>query len=218
MNLSRIRLVLAAALVLAAPALAQNDGAKPAVFAVEGKEYTYSFPKEYCLPVGDGYFVALRAAEIDTENFTAASLDFCGTSGLDYIHIKSPKQGALMEMTKPEFIAEMSDFLRSESGMAVAQQGMDEGSAKVDDAIEGDVSISATEIAYAGQDSDCVYLAGRPIVGVDGRNTQVVIATCLTLIDGRMFSVNVYDFRQKGASVDTLKARSRAIAASIRTR
>lgn len=218
MNLSRIRVVLAATLMLTAPAIAQNTGAKPAVFAVEGKEYTYQFPASYCLPVGDDYFAAQRVAELDTANHTAASLDLCGTRGQDYIHIKSPRQGAQMQMSKPQFIEEMSGFLRSEAGMAVAQQGMDEGVAEIDKAIEGDVSVGSTEIAYAGYDSDCVYMAGRPIIAVNGRDTRALIATCLTIVDGRMFSVNVYDFTQKSTSIEPLKARSRAIAATIRTR
>lgn len=218
MNLSRIRLVLAATLALAAPALAQNAGSKPAVFAVEGKEYTYSFPAAYCLPVGDDYVAAQRVAELDTSNHTAASLDLCGARGQDYIHIKSPRQGAVLQMSKPDFIAEMSTFLMSEAGMAVAQQGMDDGAADVDAALGEDVYVGSTEITYAGRDSDCVYMAGRPVIAVNGRDTQALIATCLTIVDGRMFSVNVYDFTEKGTPVETLKARSRTIAASIRTR
>ena len=85
----------------ATPALAQTP--EQHEFTIDTYTYTVPVPAGFCVPVDGQVALAEQVAALDAMNFTHAAFDRCGSFGVDYVHIKSPRESERVPLTKPMF-------------------------------------------------------------------------------------------------------------------
>ncbi|WP_143738187.1 hypothetical protein [Erythrobacter donghaensis] len=214
----RFPLVLAMlAAMIAAPAIAQPSppvAEAPSgtiAFTVHGDAFAVATPKGYCAPTG------ARAAQMDTanawdsQNFTPVSLIKCGTDSGDYILVKTPRLAEPIALSRAEFLGVMKQQFTPdviEQGLAIGSRDLSNGSGKA-------VKVGGDTFGYRDADETCVYLGGSlEAAGADGRKVAGQVGVCVTLIRGRLITVNAYDFTP-GADAAALMARAREIALTI---
>lgn len=214
----RLPLALAAlATMFAAPVSAQPKDpvteapAGTIAFTVHGDAFGVSAPAGYCAPAG------ARAAQMDTanswdsQNLTPVSLIRCGTDGGDYILVKTPRLAERIELSRADFLGVMKEQFTAE----LVEQGLAMGSRDLSQGSGVEVTIGGDSFGYRGADETCVYLGGSlEAAGADGRKVAGQVGVCITLVRGRLITVNAYDFGPD-ADAAALMARSRAMAAMI---
>jgi len=206
----------ALALALAAvPGGAAAKGEPLHRFTVGGKAFTVPVPEGYCLPSGPTVEIARKVAALDTTNVTHANLDRCGTFGEDYVHIKSPRQSEPVPMPRAEFIALIAREIQTASGQQLVDDAMEKAGRDVAEGTGNDIQLDNTVPRFFGQDDVCAYMAMTGDVVATGGTVTVRGVICMTLVGDQFMNVNVYALEGKGITDAQLKARARAIAASI---
>lgn len=200
------------AIAVASPVAAQEQ----LNFAIGEDEFTVTIPEGYCLPTGEDKARANRAAAIDSQNVTPVDFQRCGSFGVSYTLIKSPRGFPPVRATRSEFLsgirAELGNPNAIKEGLAVGQKDVSRGTG-------GQVKVDSPDYGYTGSDDLCVFLAGNLNISLpDGSGRNPRGATCVTLVGTRNIVVHSYDFDPDGASVEELQARSRAVAASVRAK
>jgi len=184
-------------------------------FTVGGKAFTVPVPQGYCLPSGETVAFAAQVAALDTMNFTHANLDRCGTFGEDYVHIKSPRQSEPIPMPRAEFVALIARELQTEAGQKLANDALEDAGRDVAEGTDGEIKLDNTVPRFAGQDDVCAYMAlTGEVSGPTGSITMRGVI-CMTVVGGQFMNVNAYATERQGIGDAQLKARVRAIAASI---
>lgn len=215
----RLTLWLAAlAALTAAPATAQQappppseTAAAPIAFTVHGEAFAVAAPDGYCAPTGALAARMETSNSWDSQNLTPVSLHRCETDGQDYVIIKTPRADERIALARPEFLGVMKQQFTAE----VIEQGLALGSSDLSRGSGTDVKIGGDTFGYRGADDVCVYLGGAlEAAGADGRKIQGQVGVCVTLVRGRLLTVNAYDF-SPGADAATLTARARAMALTI---
>jgi len=206
-------------LAFAVLALAATPGGAAAKglhrFTVGGKAYTVPVPEGYCLPSGTTVELARNVAALDTMNFTHANLDRCGTFGEDYVHIKSPRQTQPLPMPRAEFIALIAREVQTTSGQEMVDEAMDQAGRDVAQGTGNEVQLDNTVPRFFGQDDVCAYMAMTGEVSAGGNTVKMRGVICMTLVGEQFMNVNAYALEGEGITDAELKARARAIAASI---
>lgn len=184
-------------------------------FAASGREFTLQVPAGYCPPKGADIARARAVAEIDSVNYTPVDLQKCGTTGKEYVLVKYSREGSVFDATRAEFIA----LLKSEFQGPGADQALAEGAAQANadiaDASGGSTRVEMPDYGYSGADDVCVYMSGALSLTSGDRSVSGRAATCITLVDGQSFAIHAYDMGGT-TRIATLKARSAAVARSIR--
>ena len=177
-------------------------------------------PQGFCEPTGSMAALAKANASADPDNATVATLTACNRTPAiepwqNYVLIKAPN-GLINTAVPKETGLDQLDKIFS---------GPD--SPKFDDAMAKEIAddtertrgarIEITgQFGYAGRDTDCIYLAGpvqRRVEGVDKVATGQ-IASCITVVGARMFSVNLYEMPAV-SPIAKMKAQAHTIALSI---
>ncbi|MCZ8136149.1 MAG: hypothetical protein O9266_07585 [Porphyrobacter sp.] len=201
------------ALPLASAAEAQD--VRSTGFTVADKNFTVAVPEGYCLPEGADKALAEAFANIDSLNFTHANLRSCTNPEVDYSIVKSERNAQPIGIPKAMFIALAAKQLESELGQQQLAQGIDSGSVDVAKGTGEAITINSGSARAGGFDDDCVYILGTVVVAAGTEQVTTNFATCLTLAGQRVFAVHSYADAGSDVSFDALKARSRAIGASI---
>lgn len=205
-----------AALALAAtPCGAAAEGMVPHRFSVGGTDFTVPLPEGYCLPSGQTVELARNVAALDTMNITHANLDRCGTFGEDYVHIKSPRQPQSVPMPRADFIALIAREIQTASGQQLVDDAIDKAGRDIAEGTGNDVQLDNTVPRFFGQDDTCAYMAMTGDVVAASGTAKIRGVICMTLVGGQFMSINAYGLEGRGVTDDQLKARVRAIAASI---
>lgn len=206
---------LAAGAALALSAAAEAQDVRSTGFAVAGRNFTLAVPEGYCLPEGADKALAEAFADLDTLNFTHATLRSCTAPDTVYSLVKSERQGQPVGIPRAMFIAVVAKQLESE----LAQQQMDQGIDKAkEDLAKGTgeaMTINGGSARSGGFDDTCVDILGAAVVAAGKEQATTNFATCLTLAGERVFAVHSYADAGSNVPYDTLKARSRTIAASL---
>lgn len=208
-------MVLAVAVLALAsgPALAQSGATHR--FTAGGKAFTVPVPQGYCLPSAETIALAEQVAALDTMNVTHANLDRCGSFGEDYVHIKSPRQSQPIPMPRADFVALIARELQSETGQQLTNDALEDAGRDVAAGTDGEIKLDNTVPRFAGQDDVCAYMAlTGDVSGPTGSITMRGVI-CMTVVGGQFMNVNAYAIEAKGITDAQLKARARAIAASI---
>lgn len=201
-----------AALTIATAIPAQAANAKTVEFNWRGETFVLTVPQDYCVPEGQWAERARANAAGDSQNETVINLERCGTFGQDYILIKTPRDLPPIDLPRSQFI----DLVAGQFSDEVLQQGFEQGSRDVSKMSNGETSVDQRDYGFAGTDADCAYLAGNMTLNSPEGALNVRVGSCLTLVGTRNFAIHVYDNRQGGASVATLKQRSRQVAVALR--
>lgn len=210
-----LTLAFAALAMAAAPGGAAAKGEALHRFTVGGKGFTVPVPEGYCLPSGPTVELAQGVAALDTMNLTHANLDRCGTFGEDYVHIKSPGQSQTVPIPRADFIALIAREVQTASGQQLVEDAIEKPGRDVAEGTDNEIQIGNTVPRYFGQDDVCAYMAMSGDVSPAGGTVKIRGVICMTLVDSEFMNVNVYALEGKGISDAQLKARARAIAASI---
>ena len=184
-------------------------------FTVASQQFELTTPDDFCAPVGEELQVSQTSAKVDEQNFTPVDLQRCGTFGMDYMLVKYPREGAVVDMSKADFLKAMGDFFDTERGRRAADAGFKDSRDNISRGSGGAVDVDATGVSYAGKDSDCVYLGGRIDLIVEGETKRMLLGSCMTVVNNTVITVHSYRIESE-ASVDALKARSRTVARSLR--
>jgi hypothetical protein len=206
--------LLAISLGLAAtPALAQTP--EQHQFTIDSYTYTVPVPDGFCVPVDGQVALAEQVAALDAMNFTHAAFDRCGSFGVDYVHIKSPRESERVPLTKPMFIDLAARQIQSAAGQQMMDDAMAQAGRNISEGTNNAVALGTPVPRFAGQDADCAYLFIAADVVMGDKTVAMISATCLTLVEGQFMSVHAYATRETGVTEQELKERSRAIAAAI---
>lgn len=217
-----MRLILGAIMAVAVAgcsesAVSEAESAAPGeagaiTFAIGSADLSMDAPEGYCLPEGEFAALAEQTAAIDPQNDTLVSLVACNrTDGTepweDYILIKTPKAMRNTSVGLDEFLREMEQ---------AAQQGAFGDLPTSLDIDEMELQIDARAFGYAGTDDRCTYLSGTMTAQAAESTADALAATCMTVADSRMISVNVYDYRtQNRSTVAQMRAFARQVAESV---
>jgi hypothetical protein len=185
----------------------------PAVsFSIGEQDFEIPVPAGYCQPTGERSVMSREVAAGDTQNFTLLDVDRCGTFGIDYILIKSPRELPSLPMPKETFIQMMAAQLQNNEVLSAGFEQANEDAANL---TNGSLRVVPADYGFDGHDEHCVYLAGILKIAIDGQTDAVRSASCVTLVGTRNIVVHTYDFTGTPASIAELKSRARAIAMSI---
>ncbi len=206
-------IVFVPALLLAAPALAVEDGAVLA-FNAAGQEFGMPVPAGYCPPEGEDIAVARRVAAMDPVNETPIDLQRCGTAGDDYVLVKYPKAGGVFEMDRAMFLALVAAELEAPGADAILSEGAELANEGIADATANRGRVDIPDFGYTGTDDICAYLSGTITVQLGESSRQGLAASCITLVGERNLVIHVYNFLGT-ASVEELRAHAATIARSI---
>ncbi|MCK0127879.1 hypothetical protein [Erythrobacter sp. F6033] len=199
-----------AATMIAGPLAAQEPELD---FAISDDLFTVTVPEGFCEPEGEYAEIALQYATGDTRNVTPVDLQRCGTFEEDYILVKAPRGLDPVELPKAEFLAGLAEELKQANPI---QSGEKRGYVDMRDETEGDRDIAIVKFGYRGSDDQCAYLGGELLVTFsDGRKEPVYVGSCGTLIGNRHLFVHSYARVASGATVESMKARSRAVSGMI---
>ncbi|TRD12217.1 hypothetical protein FGU71_10325 [Erythrobacter insulae] len=204
-------LISSGALALASAPAAADDNLIE--FAIESGRFALPMPDGFCLPEDEFAELAEEYASGDTRNITPVDVQRCGTFENDYILIKSPRGLAAITQSKEEFIAGLAAELEKQD---LRRKGEKRGYTDMRDSTEGDRDIDLIDFGYRGADDQCAYLGGQLLVTFsDGKEEMVHVGSCGTVIGNRHMFVHSYARMTSGATVEQMKARSRAISETI---
>jgi hypothetical protein len=209
------RFILAAGAALALAPAAQAQQNESATFAVGGKTFTVTVPAGYCEPQGADKLLSQAIADLDSLNLTHVTLKLCDNPLGDYSIVKSERNAQPVGVPKAMFIALAAKQLETELGQQQLDQGIGSAGEDLASGTGEALTLSSGSAQAAGFDDDCVYITGKAVIAAQGVNTTNHFATCLTLVGGRVFAVHSYSEDLAKAPYDTLKARSRALGASL---
>lgn len=206
------RLSFAASLCAALPFAQAASAQQQTEFSIEGESYSFTVPEGFCLPQGEEARRARVIASWDSQNHTPVDIQRCGSFGVSYTLIKSPRGFPPVRTTRSAFIAQVTNELNTEN----IQRGVQRGQDDVSRGSGGQVKVDAGDYGYSGADNACVYLSGNIAVTMaNGAKGNARGATCVTLVGTRSMAIHSYDYDPNGASFAELRARSRAVATSI---
>lgn len=200
--------------MMAAPVAAQDAAAHR--FEIDGNAFEVPVPAGYCLPEGAALVLAEEIARLDRMNFTHANFDRCGTFGDDYVHIKTPRVSEPVNMPKSLFLPLLAREMEGAAGPQMMTDAIEEAGRTIAEDTGNAVLLGQTVPRFGGYDTDCVYVFLDANVVVGESVAVMRSATCMTLVGRQFIAVNAYAAEQTGTTDAQLKARSRAVAASIR--
>lgn len=203
-----------AALALAAGGVSAKEGALHG-FTVADKDFTLPVPEGYCLPSGATVAVAEMVASLDSLNLTHATLDRCGSFGVDYIHVKSPRQAQIIPLPRAAFLPLMAKTLEGEMGKRLMDEAMKKAGRDIAEGTDNAVTLDSTAPRFDGHDDVCAYGIVSGKVQSEAGVVDMRGVVCMTLIAERFMTVNAYAHADSGTTEAQLKARARAVALTI---
>ena len=203
----------AAALLLVGTTAAGAAG-PTASFRFGGVAFEAPIPDGYCLPQGRDIDAAQLIAAADRENVTHLTLYRCGPNeGVrnDYILLKTPRQALFANLEREQLLSAMAQVFES--------QEFESTVAAMPDRVEGDLStvvgreIDLTgRIQPLGRDDTCAYLGGTMQVNSALLSYPISVGICMTVVSGRLVSVNYYGSDRGEAGVRDLLERAKLFA------
>ena len=209
-----------AALLMLVTGSAPAAAAAPAAeFRSGGLEFQVPMPEGYCLPAGSDVDIAQLVAAGDSANVTHLTLVPCSKKqGLadDYIILKTPKAVLLVTFDRPQFLEELgAAFGSPELSSALASGKLLEQSGKEMGEVIG-VPVDLTgEIKPLGKDDVCAYLGGTINVSSAAASYRIAVGMCMTVVAGRVLTINWYGPDRGSAGVASLLLKSKRLAGQI---
>jgi hypothetical protein len=201
-------------LTLAVPSRAQHQVAN---FSIGGSEFTMPVPEGYCTSDGPLAEVANAEAEMDTLNFTLATLFGCKGGEIQiplerYIVIKTPRLAVHDSLDKAATLESLEADARGPNAESDAEieQGIEDSYQRVR-GIELELD---TRTRLLGRDEECVYIGGTIESASNGTSASARAVACLTIRGQKAIFVNVYDLRSDEHVVG-MRSTARSVADSM---
>lgn len=182
-------------------------------FAIGDEKFTMPLPEGYCVPTGDDVMASAKFADSDSGARTLVDLDLCGTFGIDYVLVKTPRNHSQIPFSKLRFFEIVARQMRQPETI---ERATDRASEDVSELLKEEVSLDTQEYGFDGYDDDCLYASGLIAVVTADDTVKVPAAGCTTVINRRVLAIHAFDSSHKPATVEELKNRARSVALSIR--
>lgn len=209
--------MLAAALVALTPAAAVR--AAPASFRSGGVEFQMPIPAGYCLPKGSQIDIVQLLAAGDDRNVTHLTLLPCvEKKGIDrdYIVLKTPKEALLVPLDRAKFLEELGAVFESQEFRSeLASGNILQESGKAAGAVVGTPIDLTGDIRPLGKDERCGYMGGTLKVASAVANYTLAVGMCMTVVAGRLLTINWYGPDTGSRGVAELLQKSRRLAGEI---
>jgi hypothetical protein len=202
-----------AAFGFAGQAAAQGVAAR---FEIGGVNFVMPVPAGYCLPTADQQPAVDALAASDRDNKTSLTLLSCGPNAdeMDYLIIKTPVDVVSLTISRTTLLSSLGPEFDKPMGA-----DFDLGATERD--IEGRFSESAgrpvsvaAAVSPRGHDDVCGYIGGT--VKSDALEGGVItVASCLTVVSGRVLAINLYARGDDPATLRALLKRTRALALTV---
>ena len=213
-----LKSVLAILVLLGSPAAAQE---KVAEYRSGGVNFKVPVPPGYCLPK-ESQFDALRAAAAgDNRNVTHLALLACNIAAdgsiPEYILFKTPNEVVNATLELGQFLAEAGAAFESPALAELLASGKltEESEASISKALGSKVDLSGG-VRPLGKDERCAYMGGTMQVQRAAIAYKFSVGTCMTVVAGRLMTINWYGPDKGAAGVAALLAASKRLAVSIR--
>jgi hypothetical protein len=207
----------AAALATAIPSAAAE--AAPAAFRSGGVEFQVPPPAGYCLPRGDQIDVAQLLAAGDPLNVTHLTLLPCAEKSAgshDYIVLKTPKEALLVRLELAPFLKEIGAAFDSQEFKAgIASGTYLQESGKSMSAVMGTQIDLTGDVRPLGKDDRCAYIGGTLKVAAKLANYTLAVGMCMTVVAGRLITINWYGPDTGSRGVAELLMKSKRLAAEM---
>ena len=177
-------------------------------------------PQGFCEPTGSMAALAKANASADPSATTFATLTACNRTPAvepwqNYLLIKAPNGLDKTPFTKAAGL-DLVEKIFSGPNSPKFDDAMTQKTADNNERAFGTRIEITGQFGYAGRDTDCVYLAGPfqgRVEGVD-KIADGQIASCITVVGARMFSVNLHEMPAV-SPIAKMKAQAHTIALSI---
>lgn len=196
---------------------AAAEESNTANFRIGGVELSLPVPVGYCQPAGNRVDIAQIMAAADSLNVTHTTIFKCEDAKmLDYVILKTPIQALLPSIDRAEFLRiATSEFSKPETLAALSNDKIEkEVSQGFENVLNQKVSIES-QIGYRGGDDACIYLGGYASYTNIPEPYTIALGMCMTTVEKKVVSVNVYGPPKDSGDVARLMARAREIALSI---
>ena len=206
----------AAALLLVGTTAAGAAG-PTASFRFGGVEFEAPIPEGYCLPQGADIDVAQLIAAGDRDNVTHLTLYRCGPhEGVrtDYILLKTPRQALFANLEREQLLAAMAQVFESPEFESTVAAMPDRVAGDLSTVVGRDVDL-AGRVRPLGRDDTCAYMGGTLQVSVAQVTYPISLGLCMTVVSGRLVSVNYYGPDRGEAGVRDLLARAKLFAQAM---
>ncbi|RYD54532.1 MAG: hypothetical protein EOP60_07375 [Sphingomonadales bacterium] len=206
----------------AAHAQAALDKAIPASrtipLQIGGVVLTVPIPEGYCTPRGEDGKLAQWMASLDKENITYLQLDSCGSSASngDYYLIKGLRTHQFIDVTLTELLDGARANFATATSIDLTQVKEDLGKALSTRAGSA-VNVDA-KVVPRGLDELCAYMGGTlEFAGglIESGKGIASVGICLTVIGGRMITINVYAPGGDPKTLPELLAKTKSLAKGI---
>jgi hypothetical protein len=209
---------LVAVLVFVGPPAAAAEGA--AQFSIGGVAMTTPVPAGYCLPQGPQIQAVKTVAAGDARNVTHLALLECAAPGgqiASYILLKTPNEAVNATLDLDRFLADAGAAFESPAFKEMLDSGKlhDESEASMGKAMGAKIDLAGA-VRPLGKDERCAYLGGVMQVTSATSDYKISIGMCMTVVAGRLLTINWYGPDKGSAGVGELLVKAKRLAAGIR--
>jgi hypothetical protein len=211
-----LKRLMAVLVLVASPAAAAE---RTAQFSIGGVPLKAAVPAGYCLPQGAQVDAIRTVAAGDTRNVTHLALLACAPPGgqvASYILLKTPNEAVNATLDLQTFLADAGAAFDSPAFKAMLDSGElhDESEASMGKAMGAKIDLSG-EVRPRGRDERCAYLGGTMQVKSANSDYKVSIGMCMTVVAGRLLTINWYGPDQGSAGVGELLVKAKRLAVGI---
>ena len=205
-----------AALLLASATAAGATG-PTASFRFGGVEFEAPIPEGYCLPQGAEIDVAQLVAAADQDNVTHLTLYRCGPQDgvrTDYILVKTPRQALFANLEREQALVAMSQVFENPEFESALDSAPEQVEGNVSSVVGREVDLTG-RIRPLGRDETCAYMGGTFQVTGEQISYPISAGVCMTVVSGRLVSINYYGPDRGEAGVRDLLVRAKGFAESL---
>jgi hypothetical protein len=194
--------------------------AETAQFSIGGVAITSPVPAGYCLPQGPQVQAVNTVAAGDARNVTHLALLACAPPGgqvASYILLKTPNEAVNATLDLNRFLADAGAAFESPAFKEMLDSGKlhDESEQSMGKAMGARIDLSG-DVRPLGKDERCAYLGGTMHVKSGTSDYKVSIGMCMTVVAGRLLTINWYGPDKGSAGVRELLVKARGLAAGIK--
>jgi hypothetical protein len=188
-------------------------------FRSAGAAFNVPLPAGYCLPKGAQIDAARVVAAGDTRNVTHLTLMPCDLSAgalPGYILLKTPNESLSATYNLKAFLDSAGAAFESPEFKALVASGKinEESEASMSQALGTRVDLDGV-IRPLGKDERCAYLGGTVRVRSGAADNRVSVGICMTVVAGRLLTINWFGPDKGSAGVAELLVKSKGLAGRI---
>jgi hypothetical protein len=206
-----------AALLLIGSSAAAAEGA--ARFSIGGVALEAAVPAGYCLPREEQAAAVRTLAAGDSRNVTHLALLACTPAQgqvSSYILLKTPNEAVSATLELDQFLADAGAAFDNPAFKAMLESGelQEESEASMGKAMGAKIDL-AGDLRPLGKDERCAYIGGVMQVKSPAADYRIAIGMCMTVVGGRLLTINWYGPDRGSAGVAELLVKAKRLAGGI---